>query len=835
MNEPIIIGLLQNVAIMLAFTMLYDYFWLSDPGRNKMVNQLVTGLFVGLAGIIVLMTPWTLVPGIVFDTRSVILSVSGLFFGALPTSIAMVIAGAYRLHLGGDGMLMGISVILSSGGIGILWRYMRPAWREKKYHLELIMMGVVVHIVMLFCTLWLPVKDIPGVLRTITVPALIIYPVSTLLLGMLMVKQYRNWQNRMADQKLAESERRFTELLKNIDLLSVHLDRNGHIIFCNDHLLKLTGYKTDEVAGLDWFDVFIPEDSRDELRQFFNDVMKGKPLVLHRENKIKTKSGDELMIKWNNTLLVNSEHGVIGTASIGENVTEKRKAEAQKHQFANILEASMNEIYVFDAHTLNFVYVNYGALKNLGYSREEMLSKTPADLYPEFNRKEFKKLLTPLVSGKESVIVLDSAHIRKDGSRYFIESHIQRFKYPEEDIYLAVALDTTARKLAEEELIAAKEKAEESDKLKSAFLANISHEIRTPMNGIIGFTEMLTQNSLSDANKKYYTEVIRSSSGRLLRLLNDIIDISRIETGDIRIINKPFNLNLLIEECIAEEEMHMDPEKKDKIKFKFRPGRHKKQATFVSDEIRIRQVLINLLNNALKFTREGIIEVGYSAGNDDKVTVYVKDSGIGIDKADQARIFKSFRQADETIARKYEGVGLGLAISRGLVQAMKGNIWVESEKGRGSVFSFSINTMELEPGDDLQQLATQDINEIRKHKILLVEDDEVNNLLFREMFEKIKLDVMYSASGKEAMDMLRQESNIRLVLLDIKLPDISGLDLINRIKKEYPGIKVIAQTAFAMNYEKHKLLSAGFDAYLNKPISLQALVECIVETMHPAS
>jgi LytS/YehU family sensor histidine kinase len=211
MKDSIIIGLLQNTAILLAFSLVYDYLWIKSEGTRNILNKILTGLVIGVIGIILMLTPWILIPGIVFDTRSVMLSVSGLFFGATPTIIAILITGIFRISLGGDGVWMGIAVIVLSGAIGILWNKIRPLWKSSHYIADLVFLGFVVHLVMLGCTIFLPSGQRLSILKTLSVPILSIYPLSTVLLGSLMFRQYKNWQNRKASEKLRESEE---ELIK---------------------------------------------------------------------------------------------------------------------------------------------------------------------------------------------------------------------------------------------------------------------------------------------------------------------------------------------------------------------------------------------------------------------------------------------------------------------------------------------------------------------------------------------------------------------------------------------------------------------------------------------
>jgi len=272
-------------------------------------------------------TPWMMVPGISFDMRSVLLSVSGLFFGPIPTVIAMLATGFVRLSIGGAGLWMGLAVILLSGSIGLLWRKFRPNWKSKNYYAELLVLGLVVHITMSALTVLLPRDMIIPTLKVIAIPVIFIYAPVTMLLGILMVKQYNNWQNELAQFKLKEYERRFTKILESGNVLSLMLNNDGAINFCNDYLLRITGYERHEVIGKNWFEVFIPYDERAKLKQLFSNGIIIKKFSKNYENPILTKTGEELYILWYNIALKSDREEVLGTASIGVNITESKRNE----------------------------------------------------------------------------------------------------------------------------------------------------------------------------------------------------------------------------------------------------------------------------------------------------------------------------------------------------------------------------------------------------------------------------------------------------------------------------------------------------------------------------
>ncbi|NEW78844.1 MAG: PAS domain S-box protein [Gelidibacter sp.] len=343
MKESILIGLLQNAALLIAFSMLYQNFWIKHEGPKNIFEKIIVGLVLSSIGIILMSTPWMMVPGISFDMRSVLLSVSGLFFGPIPTVIAMLATGFVRLSIGGVGLWMGLAVILFSGSIGLLWRKFRPNWKSNNYYMELLGLGLVVHISMSATTIFLPTDMILPALKVIAIPLIFIYSPVTMLLGILMVNQYKNWQNELARLKLQESERRFSQILESGNVLSLLLNNDGTINFCNDYLLEITGYERREVLGKNWFEGFVPFDERAKLKQLFSNGMINKKFSINFENRILTKEGEELYILWYNIALKSDTGEVLGTASIGVNVTDSKRHEKNLEEKNAEIEAQNEE------------------------------------------------------------------------------------------------------------------------------------------------------------------------------------------------------------------------------------------------------------------------------------------------------------------------------------------------------------------------------------------------------------------------------------------------------------------------------------------------------------
>jgi signal transduction histidine kinase/CheY-like chemotaxis protein len=377
------------------------------------------------------------------------------------------------------------------------------------------------------------------------------------------------------------------------------------------------------------------------------------------------------------------------------------------------------------------------------------------------------------------------------------------------------------------ELETALSKAEESDKLKSAFLATMSHEIRTPLNGIIGFSYLLRDDYLSKADQHEYVDIIIKSANHLLDLINDILELSKIEAGQLKLSTQTINPFSLLSELHA---MFLkDPAVvQKKLALKVTALHDNKPTLVMADGVRLKQILTNLISNAIKFTHSGSIEFGCEYGDNNSLVFFVKDSGIGIDKESHHRIFDRFFQVDSSASRMYEGSGLGLPICKGLVQLMAGQIWLESEPGKGSTFYFSVP---LSVSETVIPEAAEYVNyqpdKANGKKILLIEDEETNYLLMKLILEKVGYEVVHTETAEEGLEKLKKDKTFNLVLMDIRLPGMNGYEATREIRKLGLRVPVIAQTAYHMAGDREKALEAGCNDHISKPIARQKLYDIL--------
>ncbi len=371
----------------------------------------------------------------------------------------------------------------------------------------------------------------------------------------------------------------------------------------------------------------------------------------------------------------------------------------------------------------------------------------------------------------------------------------------------------------------AKDIAENADKLKSISMANMAHEIRTPMNGILGFSILLFDNDLDKAQQRRYTKIIQQRAEYLLRLINNIIDLSKIESGQLQVEIEVVNINKLLNEIY---EMFISQIESAEKNIQLIPDIQKdKKITILSDATKIQQVLINLIGNAIKFTESGAVKFGFKIQNN-FIEFYVKDTGIGIQENDKSIIFERYgRIENQNQHISAEGTGLGLSISMGLAKLLNGDIWFESEANKGSTFYFSVPLREIEAINDDEGKNNNNMTTNWKEKtILIVEDDPISAELLGEVLTETDAIVEYATDGNTAIEICKNKK-VDIVLMDIQLPGMNGQTALYEIKKLDKKIIVVAQTAFAMSGDKEKYILQGFDDYISKPIYPNILIDLL--------
>jgi CheY-like chemotaxis protein len=383
---------------------------------------------------------------------------------------------------------------------------------------------------------------------------------------------------------------------------------------------------------------------------------------------------------------------------------------------------------------------------------------------------------------------------------------------------LGTHTDITERKLA----------AEESDRLKIAFMANMSHEIRTPMNGILGFSELLKDPQLSGEEQEEYIELIHQSGQRMLNLINDLMDISKIDAKEVKLQKTETSVNQLVRD--VEAFFKLEANKKG-LHLSCTAGLSDEESIIETDSIKLNQVLTNLIQNAFKFTSKGGIDFGYTR-KEKCLEFYVIDSGIGIPAGKKEKIFERFHQADNSLTRNHEGAGLGLSISKALVEMMGGKIRVESVDGAGSTFCFTLPYSPVHIPESVPSSSKEMNDEAPSLTILIAEDDDLSTILLKRSLKGENINILCAENGWEAVELVEHHPEINLVLMDIKMPVMNGYEATRIIKKQRPDLPVIVQSAFTSKEEREKAYEAGCDNFITKPIKKSELLEMMQSLLH---
>lgn len=476
---------------------------------------------------------------------------------------------------------------------------------------------------------------------------------------------------------------------------------------------------------------------------------------------------------------------------------------------------------VDDNGKINFV--NNAAIRILKYSKNELL-KNNFEIFLD-EKTSFTNLIDTTYN-KQTLTLLDK-------EKYNVPVTLRVSPFVQGDNnnngFIVIATDITQQikyqkeiEKANEELLIALRKAEESDRLKTAFLQNMSHEIRTPLNGIVGFSQLLSSGDLTDESRQEIALVVEKSSTRLIEIVNNILDISKIETGQIKVANSVFKINDLMSETYEFFALFA----KDKnLGLSYKTALDDSSSTIYCDKEKVYQVLVNLINNAIKFTSEGEIKFGYDLKNG-FIEFFVSDTGIGIPEDFRDKIFERFTQVDSTITRNYEGAGLGLSISKGLIEVLGGEMWVESEVNKGTSFFFTIPCKQINVDSESKEGHEIDDEKVsRPLNILVAEDDDINYMFIKFLFAKTKVNLVRAVNGKEAVEFCNAADKFDLIFMDLKMPVMSGLEATTIIKASYPDIPIIAITAYGFDEDRVKALEAGCDDFISKPFKRETLFE----------
>ena len=642
-------------------------------------------------------------------------------------------------------------------------------------------------------------------------------------------------KRKTAEKTLRKSEEKFKTIFDQSPIGIELYSADGLQTNTNKASMQIFGIQNaSEIQEFNLFDgTSLSTDSKEKLRrgemvtyQAAFDFEKVKTLGQYRTNR----SGIAYLDYIITPLQISIDKTIYGYLLQVQDVTERMHAEEEILMLAHSLR-SVNECVSITDMTDKILFVNESFLKTYGYSEDELIGKKMNFVGSTANSHELTRGILPSTlhgSWKGELI-----NRRKNGSEFPISlsTNIVRDKSGKSIALIGVASDITEYKRNEEELIQAKERAEESDRLKTAFLANMSHEIRTPMNGILGFAELLRMPGLSGDQQQEYIGIIKKSGERMLNIINDIVDVSKIEAGLIEVVTKESNINEQTDFVYT----FFKPQADEKgIKLLYKNGLPAQEAHIITDREKVYAILTNLVKNAIKYSDKGTVEFGYNLVTAQHATpllgFYVKDTGIGIPADRQQAIFDRFIQADIADTRAFQGAGLGLTISKAYVEMLGGKLWVESEAGKGSTFFFTIPYHPVHKAKTVMTTSTsieRTTDHLKKLKILIVEDDEISVMLLMVMLKTFSDKILVVDSGVEAIETCYANPDIDLVLMDIKMPVMDGYEATRQIRQFNKNVIIIAQTAYGLSGDREKSKSAGCNDYIAKPINLEELIKLI--------
>jgi len=643
-----------------------------------------------------------------------------------------------------------------------------------------------------------------------------------------------------AEEKLKDAKALLDSALSALTDVFYAFDVNGKFLLRNEAFGRVTGFTDQELSSKQATDFFSGQDVQ-RISEAIERIWKDGSA--QQEARFVLKDGTQLPYEFTGSILRDGAGNTIGFSGTGRDLTERKRAEQTQRQLIAILEATPDFVGFASAKDEHIFYINRAGREMIGVGRDEDVTKLKvSDVHPGWTNRMFANEIFPLAV-RDGVWKGECAFLSRDGREIPVLMVLLSHKSSngEVEIFSTISRDISDRKRVEAELMGARTAAEAANRAKSEFLANMSHEIRTPMTSILGYTELLMDDSLVAGDRKTFLTTVRRNAEHLLQLINDILDLSKIESGKMVMDLGPCHLP----STVADVASMMRPRAEQRGSTLEVHYTGPLPETIHTDGSRLRQVLVNLVGNAVQFTEKGSIRIGVSflpqwRSGQSAVSVEVTDTGIGIRQEAMARLFEPFTQAERSTARKYGGTGLGLAISRRIVTALGGELTVRSTPGEGSTFTVTIPTGDIagvnlleSPGeviceDEAGTRRTLAAGVLRGVRILLAEDSIDNRELLRTVLGNVGAEVEVVENGRLAIERA-QAGTFDVVLMDMNMPEMDGYEATRKLRdRGYQG-PILALTANAMSGDSERCLAAGCDAHLAKPIDRKQLIETVAQ------
>jgi PAS domain S-box-containing protein len=656
-----------------------------------------------------------------------------------------------------------------------------------------------------------------------------------------------------AEKRIKDNEEKFSKAFQTSPYaITITCAKDGRFIDVNDTFTPITGFTREESLANSSVGLQIWVNSEDR-KSIVTALTEGKE-VIGREFQFRKKNGNIITGLFSARFItLNNEQFILSSIN---DITQRKISEEALSNERYLMYTLMNNVpenIFFKDRESRFIRISKAQANTFGLNDpSEAEGKTDFNFFTEEHARQAYE--------DELEIIRTGQPISKEEKETWVnrpDTWVLTTKLPLHDKdrniigTFGISIDITERKQAEiilheksqkieaqnekllgtnEELKQAKEKAEESDKLKTAFLHNISHEIRTPMNAIVGFSGFLNDPGLTADKRKHFTDIIVQSSNQLLSIITNIVDIATLEAGQERVQETNINLNVI---CKLIYEQYLSKAQSLSITLQYKTTLSEDEAGISTDKTKLIQVLSNIIGNSLKFTLQGYINFGYQLKND-YIEFFVEDTGIGIKEEMHEEIFKRFSQVDGSYTRDFGGSGLGLSISKAYIEMLGGKMWLISQLDKGSTFYFTIPYKKtMSDGLSFNKPAREIKIEYDKPKTLLIaEDEDFNYMLLEELLADINSKILRARNGIEAVEICKSNQHIDLVLMDIKMPLMSGYEATKQIREFLPNLPIIAQTAYTTDFDKKKALSCGCNDFISKPLEKKLLVSKINEQLH---